>query len=317
MQIVKSKKSDFNKGGYLIVQLTVKPFEYFEPRSIKEAISLLEKYGEDAKVIAGGTDLVPQLKEREIEPKYLIDIKGINDLDHIKDDEGNLRIGAVTTHSVLENSSIIMNKATALAEAVKGIGTVQIRNLGTIGGNLVNASPCADTAPPLVVLEASLNVVGPLKERLVPIGDFFISVNKTVLQKNELLTEIQIPRLPQNSRSAFIKIGRRVGFDLAISSAAVMVTMDGAICKDIRIALGSCAPIPLRVRKAEDFLRGKRLEEKVFEEASEIVAKEISPGLLGRISPRGFSRAGSAEYRIEVSKVLVKNAIKTAVSRRS
>ncbi len=300
-----------------MVYLTIKPFEYLEPRSVNETISLLEKYGNDAKVIAGGTDLIPQLKEREIEPKYLIDISGIEELDYIEDDGVNLRIGAITTHSTLENSPIIMNKAAVLAEAVKGIGTVQVRNLGTIGGNLVNASPCADTAPPLVVLGASLNVVSPQRERLVPVEDFIKSVNETVLQKDELLTEIQIPPLPQNTGSAFIKIGRRVGYDLAISSVAAIATVEGEVCKEARIALGSCAPMPMRARKAEDFLKGKRLEEKAFEEAAEIIGKEISPSLLNRVSSRGFSRAGSPEYRIEVTKVLVRKALKTATSRRS
>jgi carbon-monoxide dehydrogenase medium subunit len=290
------------------VHLNIKPFEYFQVGSIREAISLLETYGEEAKVVAGGTDLVPQLRAREVEPKYVVDISGIRDLSYVENYSEGLRIGAVTTHDTLERSSLVLRKAPALAEAVYGVGNAQIRNLGTIGGNLANASPAADTALPLIVSGASLKIVGPRSERLVPAEDFFMSVNKTVLNTNELLTEIQIPSLPENTGEAFIKLGRRAGPDLSIASAAAMVTMDNDTCKDVRIALGSVAPTPLRARKTEDFLRGERLEGKPLGECSEIAANEIRP-----IS----DVRAAAEYRTKMAKFLVRNAVQTAMSRAS
>ena len=290
-----------------MVHSTIRFFEYFEPTSIKEAVSLLQKYGAEAKIVDGGTDLVPQLKTREIEPNYVVDISRIKDLNYINDCREDLRIGAVTTHDALRRSPLIERKAPALTEALRELGNVQIQNLGTIGGNLANASPAADTAPPLMVLGARLKVVGPEGEVVVPVEDFFISVNKTVLEENQLVTEIQIPTSPPSTGSAFAKLGRRAGHDLSIASAAAAVTLDRDICRDVRIALGSVAPTPLRATKTEDFLRGKRLDEGVFDEASEIAADEISP-----IS----DVRASAQYRIAVSKVLVQMAVKTAAMRR-
>ena len=291
-----------------MVHLTIKHFQYFGVGSIKEAISLLEKYGEEAKIIAGGTDLVPKLKAKEIEPKYVVDISGIENLNYVEDCREGLRIGAVTTYDTLERSPLVMRKAPVLAEAAHGVGSVQIRNLGTIGGNLANASPAADTVPPLIVSEASLKIVGPGKERLIPVEDFFLLANASVLQKDELLTDIQIPDMPANTGEAFIKLGRRAGPDLSIASVAVTLTSDSNICKDVRIALGSVGPTALRARKTEDLLRGERLERKVLEECSEIVANEIKP-----IS----DVRASAEHRTEVTKFLVRNAVQIAMSRGS
>lgn len=293
-------------GCFQLVHLTLKHFQYFQVGSIKEAISLLEKHGEEAKIIAGGTDLVPKLKARETEPKYVVDVSGIKDLNCIEDYREGLKIGAVTTYDTLNRSPLIMRKAPVLAEAAHEIGNVQIRNLGTIGGNLANASPAADTAPPLIVSRASLRIIGPGKERLVPVENFFLSTNASVLEKDELLADIQIPDMPANTGEAFIKLGRRAGPDLSIASVAVALTLDGDICKDVRIALGSVGPTALRARKTEDLLRGERLERKVLEECSEIVANEIKP-----IS----DVRASAEHRIEVTKSLVRNAVQIAMSR--
>ena len=291
---------------FQLVHLTLKHFQYFQVGSIKEAISLLEEHGEEAKIIAGGTDLVPKLKARETEPKYVVDISGIKDLNCIEDYREGLKIGAVTTYDTLNRSPLIMRKAPVLAEATHEVGTVQIRNLGTIGGNLANASPAADTVPPLIVSRASLKIIGPGKERLIPVENFFLSANASVLEKDELLAEIQIPDMSANTGEAFIKLGRRAGPDLSIASVAVALTLDGDICKDVRIALGSVGPTALRARKTEDLLRGERLERKVLEECSEIVANEIKP-----IS----DVRASAEHRTEVTKSLVRNAVQIAMSR--
>ncbi len=298
-----------------MVLLTIQPFEYFQPKTIREAIALLEKYGDQAKILAGGTDLVPRLKARQADPKYIVDINRIKALDYIKDGEGLLQIGAASTYDTLLNSSLVQRRASVLTEAIQEIGTIQVRNRGTLGGNLVNASPAADSPPALMVLQARLKMVGPQGERIVPIEEFFVSVNKTVIHPDELLTEIQIPHLPANTGCAFKKLGRRIGPDLAVACAAATVTMEGDCCEDLRIALGSVAPTAIRVRKTEKFFWGKKIDDETLEKGSDIVEEEISSGLLGRRSSRGFSRAGSPEYRIAVSKILVKNAVKTAVER--
>jgi carbon-monoxide dehydrogenase medium subunit len=289
-----------------LVHLAIKHFQYFQAGSIEEAASLLDKYEEEAKIIAGGTSLVPKLKAREIEPKYVVDISGIKDLNYIEYCREGLRIGAVTTYDTLDKSSLIMRKAPVLAEAVHEVGNVQIRNLGTIGGNLAIASPAADTVPPLIVSRASLKIAGPGEERLIPVEDFFLSADAFMLEKDELLTDIQIPDMPANTGEAFIKVGRRAGPDLSIASVAVALTLDNDVCKDVRIALGSVGPTVLRARKTEGLLRGQRLERKVLEECSEIVAKEIKP-----IS----DVRASAEHRTEVTKSLVRNAVQIAMSR--
>ena len=170
----------------------MRPFGYFKPSNLIEALSLLEKKGVGAKVIAGGTEIVIYLKSRQMSPKSLIDISDL-DLDFIKADDKFLRVGPLTTHNSLEKSSLIKEKAGILGEAAKQIGTAQVRNIGTLGGNLCNASPAADTATPLLVLGASLKLMNLSGERFVPIENFFLDVKKTLLQSDELLTEIKIP----------------------------------------------------------------------------------------------------------------------------
>jgi len=286
--------------------LSIRPFEYFEPADLQEATSLLAKRRGSIKILAGGTDVVPLLKAREIRPDCIMDISRIVDLDYITTNGDGLRIGALTTHRTLEKSPLIMEKAPVLAEAVKTIGNVQIRNLGTIGGNLANASPCADTAPALIVSRANVKVVNSEMERLFPVEDFFKFVNETVLRENDLLTEIQIPSWSPNTVGSFIKLGRRVGHDLSIASVAVAISLDGGSCEAIKIAMGSVAPTPLRLNKTETFLIGKRLDDTTLSQASELAATEVRP-----IS----DVRASAEYRKIASKVLVQRAIKTAIGR--
>ena len=243
---------------------TIRPFEYSEPSNIHEAVSILEEYSDDAVVMAGGTDLVPLLKAREIQPKNVVDISRIADLNHITEDEGVLKIGSLTTHATLERSNLVRSKSPVLAAAVHEIGNVQIRNLGTIGGNLANASPCADTAPALLVSEARPKAIGPAGERLVPVEDFFLFVNKTVLKEDEILTEIQIPQKPVGTVGSFIKLQRRVGHDLSIAGVAVAVTMEKGLCKEARIAMGSVAPTPLRIKKLLRSLRDGSNPSRIF-----------------------------------------------------
>ena len=275
--------------------------EYLRPDTIEEAISLLLKYKEKAKAIAGGTDLLIKLKKGAVVPEYIINLKGIPNLETITHDETEgLRIGALATIRSLEISPLIRNKFNALAKAASELGTLQVRNHATIGGNLCNAAPSAETAPALLVLEARLKIAGADGERVVPIEDFFTGPGQTILCCHEILTEIQIPNpLPQSS-SVYIASTLRRALDLANVGVAVVTTIDGETLKDVKIALGSVAPTPIRARGAEVTLRGKKLDAALLREASLAAVEEASP--IDDIR-------SSAKYRRRMIRLLVEKAI--------
>jgi len=267
---------------------------------LQEAISLMEKYGEEAKILSGGTDLFVAMKEQRLSPKYLVDIKNIPDLEYIiYDEKEGLRIGALTTIRQIETSLLIRERFLPLAQAAKVLGSVQVRNRATIGGNLCNAAPSAETAPTLLVLNTNVKVAGSKGERTLPLEQFFLGPGLTVLQ-NEILTEIMVPSLSANIRGVYLKIGRRRAVDLALVGVAVAVAMDGNKWKDVRIALGAVAPTPIRARRAEKLLEGKRTDAALMQEAGQIASEEASP-----IS----DVRASAWYRKELVKVLVQRAL--------
>ncbi len=292
---------DINKANTHILP----EFDYFSPSSIEEAVELLRRYGGEAKVLAGGTDLLVRMKQGVVRPKYLINIKGIKELNFIEDRGDHVAIGAVTKLRSIEKSEIIRKHFTALYEAVKSMAGVQIRNMATIGGNLCNASPAADTAPPLLVFNARVRIIGGGGERVIPLKDFFTGPGKTVLGSDELLAEVLIPKPEEPTGSAFIKIAR-VAMDLAKVSVAVAVRMEGNVFKDVRVAFGAVAPTPIRAYRTEDFLKGRELSEEVLEEAADIARGEVKPITDIR---------STAEYRREVSGVILKDALLKAVDR--
>ncbi len=282
-------------------------FDYLSPKTTSEALSLLSQYKGKVRIIAGGTDLIPKMKRRGIQvPAYLIDLKGIPDLDYIKYDEADgLRLGALTTIDATETSAVIQEKFAVLSQAVYSMASKQVRNRGTLAGNICNCVPSADTAPALLTLEARLKIVSLKGERIVNIGDFFIGPCETVLTDEELLLEIQVPNLPSNSRGVYLKLTPRTSMDLAVVGvAAVVISRDG-VCKDIRIALGAVAPTPIRAKRAEDIIRGQRFNDGVIERAAQIASEESRPI---------DDHRASAEYRRDMVKVLVKRAINQAIS---
>jgi carbon-monoxide dehydrogenase medium subunit len=282
-------------------------FEYLAPRTVAEALSLLSRYKGKAKVIAGGTDVIPKLKRRETKaPEYIIDLKGLAGLDYIKYGEAKgLALGALVTIHAVETSPIIQQKFNILFQAAQSMASAQVRDRGTIAGNICNAVPSADTAPALLTLEAKLKLVSQKTERIVNIEDFFTGPNETVLTDAEILQEIQIPTPPPKNKGVYLKLTPRRAMDLAIVGVAVLVIPDGASGKDIRIALGAVAPTPIRAKQAEATIRGQRLSGKLIERAAEIAAAESSPI---------DDHRASAEYRREMVKVLTKRAINQAVS---
>ena len=281
-------------------------FEYFEPETIGEAVSLLEKYGRGAAVLAGGTDLLIRMKKGEMEPKCLINVMAIKELNYIKED-GGLHIGAATSLRKIEKSKIVAEKYSALYEGIKSLGKVQVRNMATLAGNICNASPAADTATPLLSLSAKVKITSSKGDRAIPLGEFFVGPGKTVLQPNELVAEIQIPTPPKTAGSSFLKISR-VSADLSKVNVAAMVERAGGICKSCKIALGAVAPTPMSMKRAEGILNGMKFDEETVRSAARAASEDIKPITDVR---------STAEYRKEVSKVLVEEALKVAWERAS
>lgn len=278
-----------------------RPSEYFKPKTLSEALSLLEKYDGTARPIAGATDLFVK-KNPEI--KQLVDIRDIG-LNYIEEDGSDLVIGATTTLSEIEDSPTVKGGSfRALREAVHQIGCVQVRNTATIGGNLCNASPAADSASVLIAMDATARIVGPKGERDVPLEEFFQGPGKTVLGSSDLLKELRIPTPSPNSGIVFMKIGR-TAVDIALVNASVRVTFRSktSICGDARIVLGAVAPVPMRARKAEKLLVGNEISDDNIVKVAETAAAETQP-----IS----DVRASAAYRREMSKVLIRRAIKQA-----
>jgi carbon-monoxide dehydrogenase medium subunit len=284
-------------------------FNYLSPCTLDEALSLLSRYKGKARVIAGGTDFVPKLKRREIRaPEHVIDLKAIPGLDNIKYDVSGLSLGALATIGAVKTSAIIGEKFGVLAQAARSMASPQVRNRGTIAGNICNAVPSADSAPPLLTIGAKLKLVSQEGERVVGIEDFFTGPGQTALANDEILQEIQIPHPPPNSQGIYLKLTPRRALDLAIVGVAVVIIPQDGICKDIRIALGAVAPTPIRARKAEAVLKGQKLDDNIIEKAARTAA--------GEARPIDDHRA-SAEYRRDMVEVLVRRAIKQAIGSRS
>ena len=276
--------------------------EHFAPQSLKEAISLLREHGDKAEVIAGGTDLLMRMKRGDALPDFFISIEGIQELDYINcDDKDGLRIGARTPIRSIANSSLIRERCNIIADAAGRLGTPTIRRKATIGGNLCNAAPSADMAPSLIVLGAQLQINGSDGQKSMPVEDFFTGPGQTRLSSNEILQEIQVPKPLPNSAAIYLKQTRSQGADLAIVGVAASVIMDGEVIKDVKIALGAVAPTPIRAKKAEEILKGKKPDDKILEACGEAASLESSP--IDDIR-------SSAAYRKKLVKVLVKRAIK-------
>ena len=279
-------------------------FTYHEPRSLAEAASLLQTYGSSARVLAGGTDLLVQMKLGKVQPEHLVYISKIPELRFLTEDRG-LRIGPLIVHRDLEKSAVVREKFSALFEAARSVTSVQVRGMGTLGGNLCHASPAADSAPALIALGAQIRIVGGAGVSILPLEEFFVGPGKTGLKPGELLTEIQIPDSGPASGSAFLKL-TRVAADLAKVNAAAFIVRDKDVCRECRIASGAVAPTPVRLKKAEGILRGKRFEEDLCRLAGETAAEEIQPITDIR---------STAWYRREVIKVLVRDALREAWTR--
>src|ERR1700730_18900419 len=256
--------------------MTPKKFDYYSPTSINEAIQLLHDK-EDSKVLAGGQSLLALMKLRLAAPTALVDISKLQDMSYVREDKDYLGIGALTIHDIIEHHPIIKKKFTLLTDAASKIGDQQIRNVGTIGGSSCHADPAADLPTALTAVNAHFVIRGANGQRIVPATEFFVDLFQTAVGHDEILSEIRLPYFPPRSGSGYIKHSRREG-DFAIVGTGVVVTMgDGNVCKDIRIGWGAVGPKPLRARSAEDYLKGKTLDDKTIAEAAEHANEGADP----------------------------------------
>ena len=278
----------------------MRDISYFAPNEIGKAVKLLAEHGEQAAILAGGTDLVAELNYYEVAPSALLYIGGLG-LDYIKKEDGKLVIGAGTTAAQLLTSDLVAEHVGVLADAAKTHGSPAIRTAATIGGNLGTASPAGDLIPPLMVMDAEVLLVSAEGERVVALKDFFTGPGETVRAPSELIVEIHVPLLP--GKAAFEKIGRRKAQQCSIASTAVRLEMDGDVCKDARIVLGSMAPVPLRCTEAEALITGKTLDEGLI---AKCAAKAISES-----TPIDDQRA-TAWYRTKAGTALVARALTQA-----
>lgn len=279
-------------------------FEYVTPGTLDEACSLLAEHPKEALALAGGTDLLVKMKQRRIVPRYLVNLRTISGMDFITYDENDgLRIGALTTIQSLKNSVTVKRHYKILAQAAGVESSVQIRNVATLGGNIANASPAADAPLALIVLGASLVLARSGGQREVLLEDFFVGPGKTVLQAGEIIREIHVPPLPLRTGGAYLKHAMR-RTDIAIVSAAVVLTLADDLCNDIKIGLGSVAPTAFRARKAEGLLAGKKITEELADAAARAAVDESRP--IDDI--RGY-----AEYRAKTVLGITKQAIMQAL----
>ena len=287
---------------------TVRPrsFEYLRPTSVEEAIGFLKEYGEGAKVLAGGQSLIPIMKLRLASPHVLIDIGRIPGLSFIREEGDVLRIGAMTRHRDLEQTSLVRNRYPLLADAAHSLGDPQVRNLGTIGGSVAHADPASDWGAALLAFDTKLVVTGPKGNRTLSIDDFFREPFVTALEPTEVLTEIRIPKTVAGSGGAYLKLKRKTG-DFATVAVAAQVELDGrgAIAK-ARIGLAAMGPTPLRARRAEEHLTGRMPNPATLAEGARLAAEGARPTRDLR---------GGVEHKRAMVEVYTRRALEKAVER--
>ena len=286
----------------------MKAFEFVTARDARHALALLAEHGPSVKILAGGTDLLADLKSTSHGPDVIVDISRAEDLKGIALTDQGLRIGALVTHTEIMRSSIIQEMFPALVDAAHTIGAVQTRNLGTLGGNLVTGVPSMDSGPALIALEALVTVAGPDGHKQMPLVEFFAGPRKTILKPDELLLEIVIPRKNLGKPTEFLKFGLRKGQALALVNvaASLWVDWDKRVFVEPRIALGAVAPTVIRAPKAEAYLEGRAVTPDAMTEAGRIAA--------GEAKPISDFRA-SADYRRDLTAVLTKRALDNAYAR--
>ncbi len=283
-------------------------FELLQPRSLAEALEMKRDYRDRARVLAGGTDLLVLLKDRKIKTDAVLSLRHLRELDFIRAEKKGVTLGALVTHSAAGSSTIVRQQFPDLAEACTQVGATQIQNLGTIGGNLCNASPAADTAPPLLLLDSVLTLASVRGERRIPIQEFVLGPRQTVIEADEILKEIFIPQTAGRRGATYLKLGRRQAMEIAIVGVGVAIHLNGSdrVVSDCRVAMGSVAPTVVRARRAEKVLRDREITNELVDELAAVAADEARP-----IS----DIRASAEYRLDMVRVLCRQAAQAALAR--
>jgi carbon-monoxide dehydrogenase medium subunit len=289
-----------------VERLLMRELSYVAPRNLDEAIEELLKFKGRARVIAGGTNFIPDMRSGTVAPGVIIDLSKLRDLSYIKEKNGIVSIGALATMFEIATSEVIRNQSPILSLAARRLGNPLTRNRATVGGNLAHASPAADTAPPLLAMEASVHIRGGSGgSREIPLDQFFRGPNQTVLEEDEIITEITFAKKEDPTRSSHFKLGLRNAMAISVVSIAVMIEMDGKVCRKARVALGAVAPKAIRAYRVEGLLSGKEIDSGTIDECAATVRDEISP--IGDIR-------ASAEYRKTVTSVLLQRAIREALA---
>jgi carbon-monoxide dehydrogenase medium subunit len=286
--------------------MIVPEFEYLVPETLQEACALLGQYGSKAKVLAGGSDLIVKMKNGILKPEFLVTLKNLDELKGVRYEPGvGVVIGARTTHTMVMESPVLKERFPSVSASAATMAAHQVRNLGTLGGNMVNAVPSADMPPILIALDAKARIVGQAGERVVPVEEFFAGPGRTVLGEDEILKDIVIPDQPTTG-SNYIKFGLRKAGALAVVGVASSVKIEDSVIKDVRIVLGAVAPVPMRAKEAEATLRGKKVSEELINQAGKTAAAEAKP--INDIR-------GSIEYRRNLVDVLTRRSLKAAIEK--
>ena len=286
-------------------KILAQAFEYLAPKNLNEALNLLEKYKDkSARILAGGTDLLVKMKTIDLKTDYLINIKNIPELNFIDTSDG-LKIGAAVPLSHIERIGKVKERYPVLYEGIKSMAAIAVRNMGTMAGNICNASPAADTVPSLIAYGAEVKLASKRGERTVLVEDFITGVDKTVIEADELVTRVNIPEIKKGTGSAFSKKSR-VKADIAKINLAVYLEREGSICKDCKIVLGSVAVKAIRAKEAEGFLRGQTVSTSLIDKVAKKASKETKP--INDIR-------SSVEYRTDIARVMVEDTIKIAWER--
>ncbi len=283
-------------------------FDYRIPKTLKEACDLLWDSAGKAKLIAGGTDLVIGLRNGDLKPQYLIDITHITELREIEEKDGKMSIGAAVTHSEIASSSLVKKYGKVLSDAAAEIGSPQIRNLGTIGGNIINASPAADTIPPLMVLDAVGKVVSKEGEKEVPLRQLIKGPYETNLKPHEMLAQVTFQKLSSDVRTGFVRLARREAMAIARISVAIILLTEkrNSLIKDVRISVGSVTPTPRRIVEAEALLKGKKPDR----ERLKIASRKISEMMIQQAGVRP-----STPYKAPVVEALFLRGVNKALEK--
>jgi carbon-monoxide dehydrogenase medium subunit len=281
-------------------------FRYEAPTSVAQAIGLLQKHGDSAKILSGGHSLIPMMKLRLATPEYVIDINNIPELSYIREDAGIIRIGALTREAEVEHSSLLKKYYPIFTDVTRLIADPQVRNRSTIGGNLAHGDPANDHPAVMIALGATVVITGPRGVRQVPIDEFFFGFYHTAIQSDEILTEIQIPVPPKGTGSAYHKLERKVG-DYATAGVAVRLTVDGkGICTGAGIGLTNVNPVPLRALRSQGAIVGKPVATESIALAAKYASEDCNPS---------SDLRGSEEYKRAMVAVLVKRMIQRAADR--